>query len=856
MSAGEGNAGLDPSRLTEIYTTFCEHLSLSEQHIKELRSKRGFTDDTIEACRFKSGDVRDVNTALKALVEQGVSAEEFSASGLTVDGKPNTQLTGRRILIPYVDRDGRVYRIRPHKLGFKGMGVDWYCGLLAAAHRPEPLVITEGEFKAAALYQLGYATIAVPGISSFGAKHFDRLENAVAALKPKSVVVCFDHEVKDDPRFDSFKEKYTDRYDTEYWSWMMAWKLSRFGAKVARLPAEWMEKGKIDCDGALAQGRTRADFDLAFRGALAPEKFLAALNADASAVVRRKVQRHLKAHGARNLIARRSVTEGYGYTWIKPPRKEGEDPEYIPISNFLIKLEQMVHSDTENERRVRLVNSLGEESDVLTLTPADMTPNTAFERWCHAQGPYTWKGKPAHLRGLWEHLDAQEEGAQIRRTVTVGEVEPRVFLFENALIAQGKLILPSPKDGICWNGRKGFQLDSDDDHQPRLYRTKPVDELNTAHAGLLNLLRDNYKGSYLPWLGLGWGIATLFSRELFNTSGWFPLLFCCGEKGSGKTTFCRWMMNGFFGIDTQGKPLLSTEKSSFRLLAKRSSLPAWYDEFRDSRAFERHIASFCNVYNRQGYARAKRSGDHKTDTVPVNGTLMLAGISPPKDESLQARCIYLPFSLHGRDRELFKEVNKSIQNLNDILMYVLLNYDRLLPMVIHRVQEATDVFFEATGDARLAGNYAVAVAAFTTICEDIVDTDPMISYCAEMMNQTGEQLEEEHPLNELWLSISNIAGDHKYINKEHMYYDGSKVYVWFSGMYHVFERDYTLRKRGEPPLRESVLRKMLQEQSYYIEESRKRLKGTLRRCVVLDFASAPEGVRSSIGAIYGDEHYR
>jgi hypothetical protein len=285
-------------------------------------------------------------------------------------------------------------------------------------------------------------------------------------------------------------------------------------------------------------------------------------------------------------------------------------------------------------------------------------------------------------------------------------------------------------------------------------------------------------------------------------------------------------------------------------------LPAWYDEFRDSRAFERHIAAFCNVYNRQGYARAKRSGDHKTDTVPVNGTLMLAGISPPKDESLQARCIYLPFSLHGRDRELFKEVNKSIQNLNDILMYVLLNYDRLLPMVIHRVQEATDVFFEATGDARLAGNYAVAVAAFTTICEDIVDTDPMISYCAEMMNQTGEQLEEEHPLNELWLSISNIAGDHKYINKEHMYYDGSKVYVWFSGMYHVFERDYTLRKRGEPPLRESVLRKMLQEQSYYIEESRKRLKGTLRRCVVLDFASAPEGVRSSIGAIYGDEHYR
>jgi hypothetical protein len=333
----------------------------------------------------------------------------------------------------------------------------------------------------------------------------------------------------------------------------------------------------------------------------------------------------------------------------------------------------------------------------------------------------------------------------------------------------------------------------------------------------------------------------LFSRALFNTFHCFPILFCCGEKGSGKTTFCRWIMNSFFGIDTHGKPLGSTEKHGMRLLAKRCSTPAWYDEFRDGRGAERHISAFNSVYNRQGYGRARKSGDLKTDSVDVRGTLLLSGISPPRDESLQARCVYMPFSLKGRDTAVFREMERNVDHLNAVATSAMLRYDELAPIVVKRTREAFDVFFDQNGDSRLSLNYAMVTAAFDAVFEGMIDSSELVTYVSTQMASTGAQLAEEHPVNEFW-GACEVLHSRGQITRKHIAQSGDRINIWLSGVYAEYERDYRMRKGAEPPHREIGLRALLGEQEYFAGMERKSIGGVQRRVVSIRVDKAPDVV--------------
>jgi DNA primase len=848
---------LDPARLIEIYSTFIDALTLSDAHAEALATARGLSADTIAALKFRSGGNRRVIE--HALDATRASEDELLAAGLMVRSEryskiePWFQLLNREVIIPYLDANGGVYHLRPHKFGFpkEVKAIEWYAPFLARAHPADPyLIITEGEFKSAALHQLGYATLAVPGISSFVGKHFGALKDAISKIQPKSVLICFDREVKDTPGLGKYIEERSKRYATEEFSWRMAWLLRDFGAKVARLPAEWMEDGKIDCDGALAAGKTRADFESCFRSALSPDRFVESLQGDAGVIVRLAVVKHLKTNVDPRLTARSSVTQGDHYLWTEPSGADGVPPKVTKLSNFTLTHDLTVYTDTQAERIVRF-NKLGESSKPVVLTPGDLTPNTAFQRWCHTHGPYTWKGKDQHLRALSEWLDAQDNGSFIRRTVMTGEVEPGVWLLKNALITDGQLVLPDTA-GICWHGRYGYQMEPDDVAQPTILGGAPaVPELGDKHVALLHLLLDAFGGRALPWLGIGWGLATLFSRALFAMESNFPLLFCWGEKGSGKTTFCRWLMHGLFGLNTHGQTLGSTEKGGMRLLAKRCSLPGWFDEFRDEKSFNRHVAAFTSAYNRQGYGRAKRTGDYKTDTVPVNGTVLLAGINPPRDESLQSRCIFLPFTTRQRSRTAFQKVTKEIETLNALMVYALLHYDRLEPLVVAETRATAQILFEETGDSRLAANYSKPIAAFKAVLGDLVDCAPLFTYAETVVRGAEDRLAEEHPLNEFWAGVERLAG-HR-VSKEHMAAaPGDEVWVWLSGVYALYATDHRMRTGEQPPLREATLRSMLQEQPYFVRMDKRRLKGTQRRVAVLRLADCPEHIEAAMEALHSN----
>jgi hypothetical protein len=170
------------------------------------------------------------------------------------------------VLIPYLDSDGEVIAIRPHKGNVAGQPPRLYvarylkgCELPQRKH-PAHCVVTEGEFKSCALrwaFQGGVGVAALPGISQ--AKNYRVMEELKGWLlhhcRPEKIVVAFDNEEKGDPRLPGFKADERKRYDAEIWASYLAIVLQRtFGiGAVARLPDEWRDaNGKADWDGKLA----------------------------------------------------------------------------------------------------------------------------------------------------------------------------------------------------------------------------------------------------------------------------------------------------------------------------------------------------------------------------------------------------------------------------------------------------------------------------------------------------------------------------------------------------------------------------------------------------------------------------
>jgi len=129
-------------------------------------------------------------------------------------------------------------------------------------HKPGPeyAVITEGEFKALAVWQAltGKAAVgSLPGITMAKAL-FGDIEQWLLETEVRQVVIAYDNEEKGDPKLPGFKEEKRDRFDSEVWARYLCKRIAKEGwdTRVAHLPDEWRDPktGKADWDAALAMG--------------------------------------------------------------------------------------------------------------------------------------------------------------------------------------------------------------------------------------------------------------------------------------------------------------------------------------------------------------------------------------------------------------------------------------------------------------------------------------------------------------------------------------------------------------------------------------------------------------------------
>ena len=212
------------------------------------------------------------------------------------------------ILIPYFDAAGQLFHLRPHKGMLTGRTPRFYVVRASAAYRLEHsqfkpgnigvaalpgitmaktlfgdveewledlraqyAIITEGEFKAAALWQT-----------------LNGQETTVEPPAVRQVIVGYDNEDKSNQALPGYQEEDWKRHDAEVWARYLARQIAKEGydGKVAHIPNDWRDaKGKADWDYRLsfrlrelavtdlagwksAHAKLRAEFEAVFKMAM------------------------------------------------------------------------------------------------------------------------------------------------------------------------------------------------------------------------------------------------------------------------------------------------------------------------------------------------------------------------------------------------------------------------------------------------------------------------------------------------------------------------------------------------------------------------------------------------------------
>lgn len=289
-----------PASGRNLHEEAWEVMSLSEAHRRELRGKRGFDDAWITALGIRTS--RRANRALLEPLLEKFPPNELLRSGIAVRDKRTWKLKiadslcGRifredeeakqghwedyeNIIIPYIDADGRIIGLRPHKRGLSNgdfreeSASEFYekeynnlriiYGECFLTDRPERhahrCVICEGELKAAALRRCGIPAIGFQGIHFLRQNKETRqaVRDLVAMLrkhKIREVIVVFDNEDK------SHKPAH-QRFEAEIYARYTALMLEDEGFKAlfGMLPDEWREGGEKQPDGSVI--KAKADWD-------------------------------------------------------------------------------------------------------------------------------------------------------------------------------------------------------------------------------------------------------------------------------------------------------------------------------------------------------------------------------------------------------------------------------------------------------------------------------------------------------------------------------------------------------------------------------------------------------------------
>jgi DNA primase len=802
----------DPSKIIEIYTAFINKAVLEDADREELKKERGFSDEIINLCQFKS--CRPENREIVEELEKIYGEDALLDAGLMEakdDGiKPCSQLFGRfkddkfvnNICIPYFNPDGEIFFIRPHKFGLKGKPIQVYCPVRNV--EPDSVwIITESEFKAAAAMQLGYPAIGLPGIHSFMVKHFSRLEEFIKTLGVHNVVIIYDNEIKTNPKFKNYKPNVLKQWDTQWRSIDICRKLIKSMpelngfVKIGVLPEAWMEEGKIDIDGALAQGRSSGDFKSILYRATEWPVYLETLPPVAKKIITRRIYKE-------DYIAESKLKKHDDGYFVEKKKKISKD-DFITyeerVSNFTMEIRKTLVEGTTHMREVVFRGQDGSISRSHICKPGTNILRD-FKTWVWSCGDYHFTGKQEDLDLIWKLEGALCDGREILRPEQINKM-PYINL----------------------------------------------DETKFDLGDIKSIVKDIEAifGTPAIKLAVGWVVACLLSDHIYRKYACFPILFVGGKRESVKTTLGNWLMAMLGMTDTAGDPLGSTTPAgAIRNMAWFSCLAYWLDEYRNNAKIKRWDGFFRNVYQRQAPSKGTLGTGIRSHE--INAGVILSGEETPQDNALFSRCVNIPLVKKrekGKIDPILSEAYKNIEDLRSknllsrLMLEVIKVKDKLLPTILEHIDGWKKRLLNEGVGERLALNYAIPAVCFDVIFlrnESMEVRKEFTRWVVEESHRTELEKESEHMLS---VFMEDLVSIHEEVETYFCIYTQNKeekgkrrIALHFPTFYSKWTERY--RRQGHEQFKRGTMLGYIREEPYYIKDNKlKRINGKPVRSLIL-----------------------
>ena len=818
-----------------IYEFICSHGQLSPKHLEELKGKRGFSDATIQKLRFFSGGKYLLE--LEQQIVKDFERDVLTESGVCVaSGKMLTlspQLLEERIIIPYLNVAGKCHLIRPHKKGLSSVPIDLY---VPDWELTAELILTEGEFKAAASAQLGLPAIAIPGIASFSKDHLPRLTKFLTEAKIRDICIIFDNEEKSDPHLKNYKENPADRHDTEFYAYYMAYLLDKAGfrTRIGILPESWRVEGKADIDGALSQGKTKQDILGVVAYSKTSGEYIKELPQEAQTIIRRKISLKYYHSHIRKEFNKYVAT-----------RHRGKVPYEEEISNFTMKI-IATHSTAEGLiREIQFTNEFGESSNCYAIKPEDMGGAEGFTNFCFTHGNFIWRGLKDDLLNIWEGLFLEDDGRHITEPDHIGWIESEsLWLFGNVAIDKDSKEMRPDKNHIFWMEKKGIKPIALGVTTGKGQISEGIPYVSLSPCDIVEIrkrLADTI-GDIEAVKCLGWASAIPYLEDIFDAYGCYPFLFITGRTGSGKSTIAEWI-TCLFGIEDAGKSLSQTTVVAIqRSLGYYSSLPVFLDEFRNTSDIAFKTGFLRNVYNRQSSGKGIKS-NFGIREAKVRGTLIIAGEETPNDNAILNRSILVEIIKKNRATNHYDWFTKNKAKFSHHILEIIKKKKEQREDFLRVLGEAKDYLTQHAGvDDRTAVNHAVLCAGHAiTFGEKDLDVTKMIVQEAQ---KTMGDYQSDNMMHTFIKDLQVMA--HKGELKENYWVvEDNRIFFYFEGLYNLWSAD--ARKRGYDPFKSASLRGYFKEEEGFISLSlKKRIGGFSRNCIVLDYEGCNEELRNLV----------
>ena len=354
------------------------------------------------------------------------------------------------------------------------------------------------------------------------------------------------------------------------------------------------------------------------------------------------------------------------------------------VSNFVIEcLYLLKMPDGQIERRVRLVNILGETSGEINLDSKAFASPEKFRDWCLSKGNFAWSGNQTALHELHKDICAAAAWKVINLVVTLGwhplAAKPQgespvidgVWFMGDCAYRNGTRL--ELNEGCYWITHKdehgndlpaeGYQL-ADEGRENPFFHKKPklqperkLTECKLKLAGefetqglpakptegqmLGRFLREiycrlkNISGDSAALI-MGSMFSYAAGPEIFHEYSQFPGSWLHGSQGSGKSTIFEWMME-VWGMSLHNGIILrgnnSTPTGLLQAADQYSNLPIWLDEFRAAEVGEDKKAVIHNFFNRGGQAKFSVSKLQRS----IRTNALISGESTTSDAALRSR---------------------------------------------------------------------------------------------------------------------------------------------------------------------------------------------------------------------------